>query len=99
VDLQVELLCEIFVAMWTSELRKANMDHFYVLVQISFLRETGLALLALIWTLTCVSSQVLKKLTHRKYCEAAFMLYIFRIVSLKWLLLNIVRIFDRVWLL
>jgi hypothetical protein len=64
VDLQVELLCEVFVAVGAPKLGEADMNHFNVLVQISLLRKAGLALLALVRTLASVGSQVLEKFAH-----------------------------------
>ena len=55
-DLQVELLGEVLVAVGASELGHSHMDHLSVLVKVAFLGELHLAVVTDVGLLSSMSS-------------------------------------------
>ena len=70
-NLEVEFLGEHFIAVATWELCQAPVDHFLVLVEVAFLGELHVTLIALVGLLSRVSPQVVEVLAHRENGKAA----------------------------
>ena len=63
-DLQIIFLRELFVTVRAPELGGTQVDHLSVLVQIPFLGEPHITVLALVRLLLRVSPQMVKVLAH-----------------------------------
>lgn len=68
-DLEVELFGKWFIAMRAQEFGNSHVDHLGVLVQVSLLGESHVAVATLEGALAGVRSQVVKIFAHRKDTE------------------------------
>ena len=57
--------------MWARKFGQPNMNHFYMFVEVSFLRKTHGTTSASVRPLSGVGAQVVKVFTHREYGDIA----------------------------